>query len=214
MHIDFHLAGTIFYMRCQLINFLDKYCRPRGGLTAALKKDIQDHCILEHLRMLGLVGKFITGPWMTILYKEEEENLHSSPHLKKCENPEILNISPVDAFERLIDPCKDIVLNSLLTAGPFNTDCVRMVASAILDVCQRQLTFYLKSEDFTPEQLAAGKAAPVHNMQAERIMPCVTHKPNECQTSHHSTLTLGSSPALITPSDGLRGFQKKSESVL
>ena len=87
--------------------------------------------------MLGLVGKFITGPWMTILYKKEEENLHSSPHLKKCvrfltsvvENPEILNTSPVDAFERLIDPCKDFVLNSLLTAGPLNTDCVRMVAS-------------------------------------------------------------------------------------
>ena len=177
LHIVFHLAGTIFHLQAKLLDFLIKYCASRGGFAAALIKDLQDKDILDHLQVLELVGKYVTGPWMSLLYCEDEPNLHSSVHLKKCaatladlvHTPSNLQLSRYDAFGQELDNSTDQVLQSLVIATPLNLNCVKAVATAMKAVCERQLSFYLKG-DFTPQQNEMARAAPAHNMQAERIM--------------------------------------------
>ena len=67
-----------------MLVFLTKFCSPRGGLTPVLEKDLQNPSILAHLQILGLFGKQVTGPWMSMFYSEEKSSLDKVPHLKQC----------------------------------------------------------------------------------------------------------------------------------
>ena len=84
LHILFHLAGIYTHLQKDMLLFLTKFCSPRGGLTSALVKDFQNPSILAHLQILGLFGKLVTGPWMSMFYSEEKSSLDMFPHLKQC----------------------------------------------------------------------------------------------------------------------------------
>lgn len=178
MHILFHLTGITFYLKDDLLEFLTKYSAARGGLSAALAKDIQNTDILDHLQVLGLFGKYVTGPWMTMFYTESSSNLDMSPYLRNCvaslqqlvENPSFLITATHDVFGSELHPNNDPVLKSLRAGTPKpKGDLIKAIATAMLEVCKRQLKKYLDTE-FTEEEKTMARYAPVHNMHAERIM--------------------------------------------
>ena len=73
------------HFRNELLEFVGKWAKKRGGLSAALKKDLSSEPLMQHLKLLGLCGKIITGPWMTLFYTEEKANLDMCPALRKCQ---------------------------------------------------------------------------------------------------------------------------------
>ncbi|XP_065652716.1 uncharacterized protein LOC136079999 [Hydra vulgaris] len=75
LHILFHMAGTVYQLNDSLITYLKKYCSA-AALRLALLGDFNNPKIMTQLRVLGLYGKCLTGPWMTQFYKNKENRSH------------------------------------------------------------------------------------------------------------------------------------------
>ena len=73
-NILFKLAGSIFHLRKEMIEYLDKWC-VSSKLGPALLSDIESQEGLLQLQALGLFGKLLTGTWMSKIYGEKE-NIH------------------------------------------------------------------------------------------------------------------------------------------
>ena len=86
LHVTFHLAGVFFFLRDLLQLYLDNYSRNTTSLRTALQKDLRSEVIMMQLRCLGLMGKFLTGPWMREFYANttKRTNLQMIPHMHKC----------------------------------------------------------------------------------------------------------------------------------
>ena len=68
IHILFHLSGIILKILELLKTFLSKHTSS-GRLGSAVLGDLKKDALLAQLQALGLVGKFLTGPWMVLFYK-------------------------------------------------------------------------------------------------------------------------------------------------
>ena len=71
-HVLFYLSGIFFQLKDKLLNYLQSMCLNNTTLRTSLIKDLQNNGILIQLRVLGLIGKVITGPWMKIFYCNNE----------------------------------------------------------------------------------------------------------------------------------------------
>ncbi|XP_050405543.2 uncharacterized protein LOC126821183 isoform X1 [Patella vulgata] len=67
-HIIFHLAGVVIHLYDKLCLYFHKMCNNQTTLRSALLKDLQNTTIVLELRVLGLLGKLLTGPWMVKFY--------------------------------------------------------------------------------------------------------------------------------------------------
>ena len=76
LHILFELAGVYFCFRETLLNYLCHFCPVTNGLRTSLIKDYQNKDILEQLQVVGLFGKLLTGPWMTLAYTDSDSKVH------------------------------------------------------------------------------------------------------------------------------------------
>ena len=164
-----------------MILFLSEIGAPRGGLTSSLCKDLTDKAIVNHLLILAMFGKLVSGPWMTLFYTEDAENLAMVHYLKACvtsltqytSNPGSFFTPEEDAFGQPLDLEADPVLAAVLdTIDPVDNsmlDIVKSITAAALAVCQKQLKNYLEDK-FTDAQRQQARSAPAHNMQAERIL--------------------------------------------
>jgi hypothetical protein len=119
MHILFHLAGSFYSLREKLLTYLKNYCNCNTGLKTSLIKDLSTPYIQGQLKAIGILGKLLTGPWMTIMYGNKEmSNLESVPHLKKCvnglqhykEHPHAVLGTREDMFGQELCPDEDLVL--------------------------------------------------------------------------------------------------------
>ena len=74
-------------MKDKLLNYLQNMCL-NTTLRTSLIKDLQYNGILIQLRVLGLIGNVITGPWMKIFYcnNEGKGNLEVASILKESVN--------------------------------------------------------------------------------------------------------------------------------
>ena len=90
------------------------------SLRTALLNDLHNNLIILQLEALGLIGKFITGPWMRHLYGNSSiTNLDVVPIVKMClvsikqfkEDPLLILKSSRDVFGCLVD--SDAILQVL-----------------------------------------------------------------------------------------------------
>ena len=122
LHIVFHLAGVYHNLHQLVFEYLERYCNQTGCLKNALLQDMSNPLILRDLRIIGLFGKVVTGPWMTTFYSDETGigNLDLNIHLQQAvkslasyiNDPDILLTSPCDVFGEVLD-IKDDTLQSL-----------------------------------------------------------------------------------------------------
>ena len=183
IHILFHLAGIYIILIDKLLHFLKNFCSPLGGLTSAILQDLENADIKTNLRCLGLFGKILTSPWMALTYSEEESNLALSNKFQTCiSNLEHIEREPLyivdiirmrtDVFDQPI--VSDFTNLDLLTpptpeADSLFKETIKSLAEAFIKVLKRQLgPKYLQEP--TDSEIFITKAAPTHNMQAERIM--------------------------------------------
>ena len=67
-HVLFYLSGIFFELKDKFFNYLQNMCLNNTTLRTSLIKDLQNNIMLIQLRVLGLIGKVITGPWMKMFY--------------------------------------------------------------------------------------------------------------------------------------------------
>ena len=127
-HIPFKLAGSIFYLNENIIEYLEKWCPCSSTLVTALQQDLRSKEGQTQLQALGILGKLLTGPWMTNVYSNEENVSHlgMSVHFKSVvsmlkkfkEEPEKVLTTTRDTFGKDLEVQNDDVLGSLL-AGKY-----------------------------------------------------------------------------------------------
>jgi hypothetical protein len=166
----------VIYLRSDLGEYLSKYAKEIGGLKASLKKDMENKVILEHLQLLGLIGKVITGPWMTLFYSEESNNLDLCGPIQESvafvsrlvAEPGLLLSTTTTCFGDPF-PTDDAVHTALINFGELNTDAAQKVFEEILKVLKNQLGRYIDGE-FSSHEKELGSSVPMHNMESERIL--------------------------------------------
>ena len=180
LHVLFHLAAVLFSRQADLVEYLSRYCSQTAGLRTALLSDIQCGDILQDLCILGLLGKFLTGPWMKLFYGEGK-NLQMNANIKKsvdtlvvlCDQPELLQVSQTDVFGESLNEADQVLKslqNFLLT--PQKLQLISKVLTGVKSVLERQLSRYLVGDLSEPSDamLVQASQAPLHNMAAERVM--------------------------------------------
>ena len=126
----------------------------------------------------GIVDKTITGPWMRLFYKPHDDEMHHLdvvPHVRKAltvidqfiDQPNSI-LKGEDIFGSSVH--KDEVWNSLIS--DISVDVLRRIsgmAAAIKKIVTRQMAWYI-DHDPTDEERDLSASAPLHNIEAERIM--------------------------------------------
>ena len=191
-HVLFYLSGIFFQLKDKLLNYLQIMCLNNTTLRTSLIKDLQNNGILIQLRVLGLIGKVITGPWMKIFYcnNEGKSNLEVVSILKASVNrlqylvntPELFLTTSEDLFAEKLNE-NDETLKCLQSEIPplekeqFNI-LMTMALQCVLDVLQRQLEPYLTGtlSNPTEEMLSRSQGAPIHNMHSEQTLALTDHQ--------------------------------------
>ena len=186
LHVLFHMAEILYSFQDKLKEYLKHFCRGPSELRNAMFQDMEIPMILLELQVLGLFGKYITGPWMSELYGNENNKSHLEVVLllQNCvqsiniykDEPLKMMTSETSAFGKPLK--KDSVLDAL--HQPVANAQEEMVLQTVLTtmakkaniVLSRQLEAYVTGEFSNPteKQLSETQSAPIHNMQAERTL--------------------------------------------
>lgn len=183
LHILFHICGIFSSHHTALKSYLcgGTSC---GGLRASILEDFNSTAGQIEMQVLGLLGKFLTGPWMTKFYtgaddqtdyikcieiiKETVQNLKDQLH-----SPAEFLTRTTDLFgnqlnasdkilEKLQQPPKDTVMFTQMMES-----CLR----AVILVLERQYQQYFVDTWTVTEKLKQETtSARSHNMDAEELM--------------------------------------------
>ena len=191
LHVLFYLAGVFFFLRDRLLQYINTICHNKSSFRTALKKDLENDQICLQLRVIGLIGKLVTGSWMKKFYANTTNlsNLEMSPYMKKCiENLKYLENHPLESLHQKTDVFGDPmidedVLGSLqapLTSKSEEDGFIEIFSLLVrssIEVLERQLQPYLKGylSNPTPEQYQQSKSAPPHNIYAEQTLGLTDH---------------------------------------
>ena len=148
-----------------------------AAIRADIRKNLAIPHVLDELRCLAIIGKAITGPWMTAFYTKSVQNLEMRPAIQESvqrlegwhSHPEQLADLTEDVLGRPIPV--DPTLNLTLSEGSHET-VLKPLVGAIISVFKRQFKRFLEGDlvDPTPEDIEKAQHACSHNMAAERIL--------------------------------------------
>ncbi|ESO05761.1 hypothetical protein HELRODRAFT_191378 [Helobdella robusta] len=136
--------------------------------------------VMVQFQALGIIGKIITGPWMTLVYR----NIHGLLNLEMgsvfqlgksviegmLHHPAEVMLMKTDVFGH---PLKEDVLLSLMNKVYSNDMLYKLLISlmqSVIEVMERQMGNYLTRElsNPTPQMIADTSSASPHNIHAER----------------------------------------------
>ena len=178
LHILFHNAGVLIEHQDTFAKLL-KVGTTLGGLRSSLEKDFRNEDTLCELQVLGLLGKHLTGPWMTKFYTAADT--------------EISHVDGINIVKELVETLKqmmqnspmiipltkdffgqDLALNSAvklkaLPSYPRFSAMMKSCLQAVVDVLQRQYAKYftLDIDEKLREETASVR---LHNIDSEEIM--------------------------------------------
>ena len=181
------MSGVIFHYQKLLYIFLDSITTIQNGLRWALKADLADTQVVNQLGVLGLIGKLLSGPWMEVVYANPEglSNLEICPVLRDVlanlgefkQSPVVFLEKRIDMFGRPLDMSDSVLENLLSVEFSDVQEPLVLVVSEIEILLKRQLKNYIEDTS-TAETLEKTKTAPVHNMEAERILGMADYQLN------------------------------------
>ena len=183
LHILFHICGIFHHYQGLFSNFFKNGAVSCGGLRQSISKDFETETAKAEIQCLGLLGKLLTGPWMTLFYMPANADINHVeginviksvvlPHLKAAlQSPlSVLNFTN-DFFDKPLD-FNDMILSSLMKA-PSNAEMfeqmVQVCLTAIIAVIERQYQRYF-TLDVTEELKKETTSARTHNIDAEQLM--------------------------------------------
>jgi hypothetical protein len=195
LHVLFRLASTYITHYGLILKYLTTRCLNNTSLKTALIAALQDPlglAILE-LKCLGILGKVLTGPWMSRYYSNDVNHVDAFVEIKCClERIEafiahgvvVLDDLKIDFFgTELTDRDKELFKDNI-DKEQFTTMFISML-QAVVEVLRRQYKRYLCWQDEQYDELRATlSTARTHNIDAEEIMgmysAAVARAPNSC----------------------------------
>ena len=76
LHILFHICGKPFEHHHLFLNFFKTGTVSCGGLQQCILRDFDRPTAKVEIQVLGLVGKLLSGPWMTTMYTSAEKQIN------------------------------------------------------------------------------------------------------------------------------------------
>ncbi|GFO36330.1 hypothetical protein PoB_006283500 [Plakobranchus ocellatus] len=179
LHILLHSAGILFLHKEKMLTFLSEKSTA-GQLRQAILHDLKLPSLLDQLWALAVIGKAVSGPWMSKFYTSKGSNLEMVPVLQSSRTQlqnwgkNITHLTRLD-FDVFGQPIQDDPVSECLRQ-PVVTDVrknmLMELIQAILSVYESQLKRYTDGVlvNISPEQIQSTVCAPVHNMQSERAL--------------------------------------------
>ncbi|XP_047146716.2 uncharacterized protein LOC124819371 [Hydra vulgaris] len=180
LHILFHTCGILIHHYAILKIFLCSGLALCGGLRNSLFQDFTSEIGIRELCVLALIGKLLSGPWMTKFYIAPGRGLDyiSGIQVVKDVRNTLIESSknPLSLLKRKTDffgnDVKDVVFDSIISFCPVTNemskalgDCLNAVISVIDRQYKRQ--FEMSSNDLLKDQT---KSARLHNIDSEELM--------------------------------------------
>ncbi len=219
-NILFKLAGSIFHLRKEMIEYLEKWCAS-SKLAPALLSDIQSQEGLLQLQALGLFGKLLTGPWMRKIYGEKENIHHLDLRIfftrvidslqSYEENPNIILSTQSDSFGESLELTS--VLQSL-QESPVDVEELNEIVCALAkgfrEVLERQLEPYLHGRLSNPtnEVMEQTKSAPKHNIHSERTLAMAD---SQCRRAPNAKIDFISSKVRFRMNHAIDWLEKQED---
>ena len=75
-HVFFHLAGAAYAYHEWLYDWMENDSGASKSLRDGPIADLKNPKILTPLRILGIIGKYITAPWMRYVYSNKKSMTH------------------------------------------------------------------------------------------------------------------------------------------
>ena len=182
----FRHSGHVYLYAPYVKVFFTKVLEPANLLHRAVFQCLQGDLFDLQLRALGLISKFITGPWMKLVYtyKEGASILELNPYFEEavhCIQNWAEDASPMlrpdtPCMFSKIDMARDEVFHVLIKGrGEDKNKLCNMLqrfSQLILDTIKRQLATQLEGGKFykpSKELLEVAKSAPSSSMPCEQM---------------------------------------------
>ncbi|XP_055883310.1 uncharacterized protein LOC106069644 [Biomphalaria glabrata] len=189
LHVLFLLAGIIYKIKDSLAVYLEKFCKSMK-LREAIEKDLTNPDVMVQIRVLGLFGKLLTGPWRKLFYNKssglrELSHLEMTPFVRRSIttlkelqlNPASILTLEFDVFGHplLVDDVLVVLRDVELQPGERFFRTVSVLASCFVKVLERQLDDYLTGDLANPTEamMLQTSSAPLHNIHSERVLGMV-----------------------------------------
>ena len=177
-NIFFVNAGLLYQYNGLIQEFQTKYIKPRNGLHHAVFNMLSQGKIQHILRALGLVNKFLTGPWME--WQGTRQGILATSQvftrvLDRLDNVNTMDI--VNGFEETAfgkpPKCDDkyVALTTSTSQDKETADVLGGLLSEATDVMRRQLVDHLPGGKFhnpDNEVREAAKSCTSNNISGER----------------------------------------------
>jgi hypothetical protein len=75
LHILFHICGKYVEHYDRFVHFLQTATASCGGLQTSILADFASDVARDEMSVLGLIGKLLSGPWMTKFYTAPEKQV-------------------------------------------------------------------------------------------------------------------------------------------
>ncbi|XP_065647716.1 uncharacterized protein LOC136077090 [Hydra vulgaris] len=180
LHMLFHTCGILIHHYAILKIFLCSGLALCGGLRNSLFQDFTSETGIRELCVLALIGKLLSGPWMTKFYIAPGTGLDyisgiqvvkdvRNTLIESSKNPLSLLKRKTDFFGNDIE---DVVFDSIISFCPVTDEMSKALAdclNAVISVIDRQYKrqFEMSSNDHLKDQ---PKSARLHNIGSEELM--------------------------------------------
>ena len=182
LHILFHICGKYVEHHDRFVHFLRTGTVSCGGLQTSILGDFDSDVGKDEMRVLGLIGKLLSGPWMTMFYTSPEEQVSHTEGItivkgvletvkEYLAKPECVLTTKTDFFGKVLDE-NDTTLQKLQESPENETVFVKMVKvclTAVITVLERQYDRYF-AMDINQKLEEETESARCHNIDAEEIM--------------------------------------------
>ena len=178
LHILFHICGKLFEHH----HFFKNGTVSCGGLQQCILRDFDRPTAKVEIQVLGLVGKLLSGPWMTTMYTSAEKQINHVDCIDVVRNV----ISVIKEYDdhpmSVLTTKKDFFTKDLNTSDttlrhlqkqpadePLFCKMMKSSLLAVVTVLLRQYKRYFQM-DLTEQLRKETESARAHNIDAEEII--------------------------------------------
>ncbi|XP_041352647.1 uncharacterized protein LOC121371080 [Gigantopelta aegis] len=182
LHIMFLICGRLFQHKDFFLKFFDEGTVSCGSLQGAIFHDFQSPVARVEIHVLGLIGKLLSSPWMSMFYKSDSTQVSyidgisivrkvSSVVKTFSEKPQDTVSTKIDFFgnELSADDETLFALQQTSIDEPMFASMMTACLLKVVEVLERQYQRYFDI-DVTDELRKETESARCHNIDAEEVM--------------------------------------------
>ncbi|KAK6168629.1 hypothetical protein SNE40_019824 [Patella caerulea] len=181
LHVLFKLAA-VYVTHFEAINlYLTTRCLNNSTLKTGLIADFSHPVAYLELKILAILGKVLTGPWMKHFYRGKNEQMHHMDAFNEVNMCSVkvealmakdeikLSDFTEDFFGEKLDHSEDPLIWKDDVDGNQFSMTMKALLKAVFAVIQRQYKNYYNMED-TAERRQILESARTHNIDSEEVM--------------------------------------------